>query len=379
MKQLIVLGASARAVAFSAISSGYSPYAIDLFADRDLAAICPAVKISRYPHEFLTALATAPPAPWLYTGGLENSPRLIDRLAKLRPLLENIVRVVGQVREPMNLRRVAEEAECGFPEIHFDLSSAKPPDQTWLMKPRRSSGGTAIRIVQPGEIARLPRGCYLQAFVEGESASAEFVAAGGRVVLLGVTRQLLGRDFGLDRPFLYVGSLGPLGLKAQEIHKLTRLGNLLSENFQLTGLFNVDFVRTETQLWPVEVNPRYSASIEVLERVSGQHHIDLHVQACVHSKLPDAPSFSGGNNYACKAVVYARRDGIIPPALDQLVTEWNFAGQPPGIADLPRVGDSFTSGQPVVTVMAAGRNLAEVEDQLRQRCSIVERLLTSSH
>src|SRR5437588_46110 len=100
MRSLIVLGASARAAAFSARRAGFEPYAIDLFADRDLAAICPSVKIRRYPHDFLVALAAAPQAPWIYTGGLENFPRLVDRLADVRPLLGNSGHVLRRVRDP---------------------------------------------------------------------------------------------------------------------------------------------------------------------------------------------------------------------------------------------------------------------------------------
>src|SRR5438105_3281580 len=85
MNPLILLGASIRAAAFSALRAGFTPYAIDLFADRDLAAVGPAVKISRYPQDFLSALAAAPQAPWLYSGGLENYPQLVDRLAAVRP------------------------------------------------------------------------------------------------------------------------------------------------------------------------------------------------------------------------------------------------------------------------------------------------------
>src|SRR3954451_2715318 len=86
MNEVIVIGASVRAMAFSAIRAGYKVYAIDLFADRDLAAVCPAVKIERYPQDFEAALAGGPQAPWTYTGALENYPQLIERLGTIRPL-----------------------------------------------------------------------------------------------------------------------------------------------------------------------------------------------------------------------------------------------------------------------------------------------------
>src|SRR5215213_4454745 len=99
MNSLIVMGASVRALAFSARRAGFQPWAIDLFADRDLAAICPTVKIQRYPEDFAAALAEAPEARWMYTGGLENYPRLIDEMAKIRPLVGNGGAVVRAARE----------------------------------------------------------------------------------------------------------------------------------------------------------------------------------------------------------------------------------------------------------------------------------------
>src|SRR4051812_3998717 len=117
MSTLIVLGASARAAAFSIRRAGYQTYAIDLFADRDLAEICPAIKIRRYPHDFLASLAAAPHAPWIYMGGLENHPRLVDRLGEVRPLLGNGGDVLRRVRDPRLLAEAARDAGCSFPPL----------------------------------------------------------------------------------------------------------------------------------------------------------------------------------------------------------------------------------------------------------------------
>src|SRR6187431_1478558 len=100
MGPLILVGASVRAAAFSALRAGFSPYAIDLFADRDLAAVCPAVKVANYPRGLLAALYRAPDAPWIYTGGLENHPRLVDQMAAIRLLLGNCGEALRRVREP---------------------------------------------------------------------------------------------------------------------------------------------------------------------------------------------------------------------------------------------------------------------------------------
>src|SRR5688572_32637175 len=80
---LLIVGASVRSAAYSTRRAGGHPSCIDLLADRDLAAICPAVRLSRrdYPDDFARLADEAPRSPWMYTGAIENHPGLVDRIA----------------------------------------------------------------------------------------------------------------------------------------------------------------------------------------------------------------------------------------------------------------------------------------------------------
>src|SRR6476469_9090194 len=137
MQSLIVLGASARAAAFSGLRAGFAPHSIDLFSDRDLAAICPAVRIMHYPQDFAPSLAAAPPAPWIYTGGLENHPRLVERLAAIRPLWGNRSEVLRHVRDPVLFTLAAQRSGCLVPKLRAS-GAADGGASAWLVKPRRS-------------------------------------------------------------------------------------------------------------------------------------------------------------------------------------------------------------------------------------------------
>src|SRR5262245_24922734 len=117
MKPLIIVGASVRAAAFSALKAGFSPHALDCFADRDLTAVCDAIRVEDYPRGLPQALQEAPDAPWLYTGGLENYPRLVDQMAAMRPLLGNPGNVLRRVRGPQNLAFAATHAGLAFPRL----------------------------------------------------------------------------------------------------------------------------------------------------------------------------------------------------------------------------------------------------------------------
>src|SRR5437867_1794578 len=103
---LLILGASVRAVAFSALRAGLRPWCVDVFADLDLRARCPAVAVaaSRYPNGLVTQAREAPPGPWMYTGGLENRPRLIRRMCRERGLWGNDDVALAKVRDPFAMQ-----------------------------------------------------------------------------------------------------------------------------------------------------------------------------------------------------------------------------------------------------------------------------------
>src|SRR5688572_6188074 len=143
---LILIGASVRAAAFSALRAGYRPWCADLFADVDLAARCDCRRLpwERYPGGFREVLRSSPDAPWMYTGGLENAPGLIDALAKLRPLWGNGGKVIRNVRSPLRLAEFLAKNGLAYPQIAFSTESADPA-RRWLVKPRKSAGGAHIR------------------------------------------------------------------------------------------------------------------------------------------------------------------------------------------------------------------------------------------
>src|SRR5437764_13656443 len=110
---LVIVGASVRAAAQSAIRAGFAPLACDLFADVDLRRICSAVRVNGYPQGLASAAAGYPPAPWLYTGGLENHPDLVDQIGRDRPLLGVGGDALRGVRDPF--RVVAAMQKHGLP------------------------------------------------------------------------------------------------------------------------------------------------------------------------------------------------------------------------------------------------------------------------
>ncbi len=380
-RSLIIVGASARGAAFSAIRAGFAPYAIDMFADSDLAAVCPTQKIRSYPADFLPALEAAPSAPWIYTGGLENYPRLVDQMAKVRPLWGNSGKALRRVRNPFLLAERLSAAGVLVPELARQLAHGDQIDGDWLQKPLRSSAGLRIRLLRPELRCAKKQSYYYQRFAQGRPCGAVFNSQQGECQLLGATNQLLLGNSFPSMPFGYRGSYGPRRMSLKEQVQLQLAGDTLVREFGLRGLFNVDYILGKhSSVCILEVNPRYSASIEVLENALTFQAMELH-SAEFSSSLPRdiQPKIRKlPQRYCGKIVVYARSPVVVSPTLTRLDKTWNKHPHSPGLADIPSVGDRIAAGSPIATVLCQSSRLDELESKLAKRARQVEKAMSTA-
>jgi predicted ATP-grasp superfamily ATP-dependent carboligase len=375
---LLIFGASARAAAFSALRAGLSPWCADLFADADLHARCPAMRLpaGTYPHGFLYLDDTELKAPWIYTGGLENHVEVIEALACHHVLWGNRALAVDLSRDPAYLATMLNAEGLPAPQVRSTVG-ALPRQGHWLIKPRRGAGGTGIRFLssdlqcaraaRPGlrasvqgmiqDVAGALRadqiGNYLQEFIEGTPHAAVYVGENGNCRFLGATRQLVGAEWLHAKPFQYCGSIGSIELSVDLNDQLERLGSTLERWCHLRGLFGVDCIVRENVPWPVEVNPRYAASVEVLEYGAGVPAMALHRRvfdkdAPVVNAKPHAAGMVG------KAILFAREALTFPDYGPWMATlrKPGPIDEMPAFADIPHAGEPIEARRPVLTFFA---------------------------
>jgi predicted ATP-grasp superfamily ATP-dependent carboligase len=364
---LLIVGASVRAAAQSARRAGYCPLAIDQFGDKDLDSICQTQRVLNYPYGIVEAAREFPQCPFLYTGALENHPEIIANLQRERPLLGNSPDVLRAVRDPRKLRHALEDHGFHFPEIWE--GGGPIPRGDWLKKPVLSGGGIGVqRVVSNGQLLtdftpqKKPH--IVQRLIHGEPVSALFAAAAGQAVLLGSTRQLIGCHWAGADKFLYVGTIGPLTVPVV-IDRFIGVGNHLAREFRLTGIFGVDAILRNDELWILEVNPRYTSAVEILERASELPAIRLHVDACRESHLPKFDSLLNRGLHG-KAILYSRRELTATRQFSDWVNRLNSESEQSIVADLPRDGSTIKRGQPICTVFASGDTAADVESSLQK-------------
>ncbi len=396
--EILIAGASVRSAAQSAVRAGLQVAAADLFCDRDLPPECLAYRVEDYPRGILHIAQQMAPRPWSYTGGLENHPDLVDAVSCRHELLGNAATLLSRIRDPWLLQQVLQHERILFPNV-----LAQPPDDqvgTWLRKPIRSCGGMHMEVYRRGASSDNARDSrrnadpasrqrlgavngvrdeqqghfYYQRRIRGTPYGALFVGSQGAATLLGVTRQLVGCPWAGATGLRYVGSVGPIDMGTSRTAELQRIGDCLAAEFALRGLFGVDVIVAGSRIWVLEVNPRFTASVEILERATGMVAMAVHLSACRSLPLPDLGTTRGVPIHA-KAIIYARQSGVVSAEFYRALG-WQPNEVLARYADLPHEGSTVSAGHPILTAFAHGDQLPAVLRQLRARASRVQRSLS---
>ena len=374
MTRVLIAGVSTRGLAESAARAGYEVLAADGFGDLDLRARARSVSVARSRGRFsiraAVAVARGLPADVVcYVGSFENHARAVGALAAGRILWGNRPAVLAAVRDPVRLARALRARGVPAPAVRITAPLRRTArGGRWLVKPRASGGGSGVA---PWHGGPLPRGSYLQQHVAGTPGSIVFAADGRRVVPLGVSRALAGDPrFGTGRGgaggFRYCGSI--LVPPEQPLFgHACRLAAAVTEAFELVGVNGIDFVARRGVPYAVEVNPRYCASMELVERARGVSIFQVHARACA-GELPDFdPTEPGPPDLPGKAIVYARED-VVPEGTARWLEDDD-------VRDVPPPGEPIGRGHPICTVFARGRTVAACHAALAARARTLYRSL----
>lgn len=353
--RLLIVAASARALAQSAGRGGWRPLVIDGFLDRDTqAAAHRATRVNMEgfsfdEHALLAAAQALCPyqgSGLVYGGGIESNPELLEELSEGRRLLGNTPATLRRIKDPRSFFALLDELDISHPAVRYT-----PPSTVagWLRKNRSGTGGAHVfwpdGAVSPGD--------YFQQYVDGQPMSVLFLANGRHARLLGFNLQRSGGVAGLP-PFIYTGAIGRVPVSASVKLEVAGWITKLVRKADLRGLNSLDFVLRRGRPLVLEINPRPSATCELYEPESQRGLLHLHILACIGS-LPGTPLRAGpmrGHH-----IVYAD-EAITIPELQQ----W-----PLWTSDLPAAGTLIHAGQPVCSVHAEGRAIGDVERILQGR------------
>lgn len=367
----LIVGFSTRAIAESAVQRGYPVITLDYFGDRDQRALVQNYSLLRdfdLPYSAQALLEASRALEFeavAYIANLENYPDVVASLAQGRRLLGNTPDTLRQVRDWHTLREFCRAAEIPLPTTLLPGEESRAdPALRWLCKPAQGGGGHGIRFWN-GE--PLDARYVLQAYVPGQPASAAFLADGRHSIVIGLTEQLIGREELGCQGFAWCGNIWPLmlpqGGRRALWQEIERMVARLTRRFNLRGANGIDLVMgkdLDGRLRPflIEVNPRYTASMELFERALDLNIFSLHIEA-MNGHLPDGhlpdghlpnrpfPHMQFPNTCLGKGIVYTKSGATMPDT-----AEWVVKGR----RDVPFTGEHIPAGHPVCTLLAEGKN-----------------------
>lgn len=368
--RILIVGLSTRGLAESASRAGYECVSVDAFGDLDQKQRAENLSLLRdlgRPYSAAAAVAAArryAVESVAYVGNLENHPAAVGRLAKGRTLLGNSPATLTRARDFARLKAVVERAGGQVP-LSFEATQVHelPKGRRFLRKPRRGGGGNGVGDFNPG--ARLSATEMLQERIEGVLGSVTFAADGSRAALLGISRGLAGDTALGARAYRYCGSLYPLAVEARLVSHLDALAQETTRAFGLVGVSGLDFVLRDGEAFVLELNPRYCASMELVERAGGASVFETHVAAC-RGSLP-VPLATRPDGVFGKGVLWARSDLVAPDTRAWLSRE--------DVRDVPFPGERTRRGQPICTVFARAADSESCYRQLVVTAGALEREL----
>src|SRR5690606_33340426 len=129
-----------------------------------------------------------------------------------------------------------------------------------------------------------------------------------------------------------------------------------------SGLVGVDLAIAGDKAWIIEINPRYSSSAEVVERMTGINVVDAHVKACRGEEFELPASFRSTRTTAKpddaqsaiygKLILYAKRETFINEKFHAwAMNQSSLDPQACRLADIPAVGETIANGHPILTAL----------------------------
>ena len=308
--KILLVGVVTREIAQSAVAAGYEVISLDYFGDSDLLADAQVYSLVRdflleptHHNLILGAKTFSGAVDKIVVGaGVENEPGLLE-ICGFDKYWSNSASTIKKVRDPLFLSKFLQNQSLSFPKT-LSPHDKLPNIGEWLVKDQRCSGGLGIRewdgqrSLQEYEV--------LQEKINGDLMSANFLSDGKSAILIGLTRQYAGvQELGVP-PFYWCGNTAPYMDKNLE-KEISQVLNNLAQECEIVGVNGIDFILQDEIPYLLEINPRWTGSLELFERLYGLNMFRLHVNAC-RGELPESLPSLPDQTVIGKGILYADRD-----------------------------------------------------------------------
>ena len=376
---LIVSAFSSRALAETAAVYGAKIFSFDFFGDQDLKkytedsySLKKAQK--KYKTEGLYRIIQSfllsnkeKSFYFCYASDWDNHYQLLSKLEandnlNIKGNSAAILKKLTGVTNKIKLFETVKKSNFKIPELIFeqkDLGKIKyTADSVYLQKPIRSGGGKNIKIIESKkELSKKIKenkadAFYFEKYIEGELLSLQFAADGENAELISFSKQLTALNS--DSPFKYGGNI-LIKPAAVLIEKSKRLIKLLTKKYSLKGINGVDFIKNGSDLYFLELNPRFTAAVELLLDIYGRQLFAIYFEDDLRKNYLNK-YLQHLKHLKAKLILYSFYDlkvtHNIVKNIDKIdANNFNFK-----IKDIPKKGELFTKGDPLCTLIVEAEN-----------------------
>ncbi|XZE18231.1 ATP-grasp domain-containing protein [Pirellulaceae bacterium SH449] len=227
--------------------------------------------------------ALGPSARVILAGGLEDSVESLELLSEIDPTI--IPEQYRQMRDWRNWREWALGSGLQFPATYTldDWQNAHTLDmirhstnesrtsQRWLWKNLRSGGGLGISFLDSKDMADLDRlktrhvskPGILQEYVSGKPLGISFLSSNHGTLILGIAESVPHEPH-IWSDFIYRGSIAPVPMPDWFRVPIRNFASAVARDTNWRGIWQADFLLAGNKLYLLEINPRWTASMELI-------------------------------------------------------------------------------------------------------------------
>ncbi len=359
--KVLVAGFATRHVATSAHNAGYEVHCVDSFCDLDLAAVTASCTRFSELSELQGTVEDVCRRMHFDIVAATSCAESLDLSSVGQKICGSDPKVAAYFLDKKNIQDFFEKNGIPCPKI---LPEGVYPA---MIKPCNGAGGWRNTKAETAEdearwCAMWENEPYIrQEIVGGIPCSVSCISDGKKAVAVSFNEQILRGGSG-ERAYGFSGAITPMKHPLEsEIVKCAERAVSLSG---CVGSVGVDFMAADDRFWAIEINPRFQATMDVVERSRGINLFQAHVDAS-RGILPHA--YTGEYlQYAARKVIFAPRDMTVKDDLSKCGAD---------IADIPALGTEIEEGGAVLSVYGCGASRAEALESLDKTIRKVDRYI----
>lgn len=338
---ILVFAQSARFIAQSATLAGYTVWVADCYGDVDTRHVASRFQLLPPFHQLssqqllqtLQQLSCDQPCYLLCGTGVEQYYSILSQLPDNITLLGTAAESVRELKQFPDFFALLDQLN-----LHYPPTQQTRPDtpENWLIKSSQGYGGVHIENAADTEKETADTDLYFQQYLSGISGSACFIGNGYDSKILSINQQQHVPD-----SFKLEAIISPLALSPQLHSNIANAVEKLTVALQIKGIASLDFIIHDDALFILELNPRISASAELIADPMLFHwHLSACMGQALHMRLAE-----DGQQRLLK-YIFADTALTIPAGID-----W-----PDTCHDIPAPATQIYAQQPICTLTLFATN-----------------------